>query len=62
MRDSWEIMLIPMSATCVQVKSDGPMSQEEWNNPGELRHFSTVRKLDGQTFPIGISCTFCYSD
>jgi hypothetical protein len=35
------------------VSTDGPMSQEEWNTPRALRHFSAVRKLDGQTFPTG---------
>ena len=33
------------------VATDRPMAQEEWNNARQLRHFSAVRRLDGQPFP-----------
>ncbi|PSC73303.1 DNA polymerase alpha catalytic subunit [Micractinium conductrix] len=36
-----------------RVRTDGPMSQEEWNSAFQLRHFSAVRRLDGQPFPTG---------
>ncbi|PRW60975.1 DNA polymerase alpha catalytic subunit [Chlorella sorokiniana] len=36
-----------------RVRTDGPMSQEEWNSAAHLRHFSAVRKLDNQPFPAG---------
>ncbi|KAI3432425.1 hypothetical protein D9Q98_003979 [Chlorella vulgaris] len=35
------------------VRTDGPMTQEEWNNPAHLRHFSAVRALSSQPFPAG---------
>ena len=34
-----------------QVPVDGPCTH--WNSPRHLRHFSVVRKLDGQPFPAG---------
>lgn len=36
-----------------RVRTDGPMTQEEWNHSSQLRHFSAVRKLDNQPFPTG---------
>jgi DNA polymerase alpha subunit A len=38
---------------CQKVRIEGPMTQGDWNTPGQMRHFSVVRKLDGGTFPIG---------
>ncbi len=39
-----------------QVPVDGPCAH--WNSPRHLRHFSVVRKLDGQPFPAG-ACSTC---
>lgn len=35
------------------VAADRPMAQEEWNSAARLRHFSAVRRLEGQPFPTG---------
>lgn len=35
------------------VNLDRPLSKAGWNNSRSLRHFSVLRKLDGQPFPAG---------
>ena len=32
---------------------DAPMAREEWNTLAQLRHFTVVRRLEGQAFPPG---------
>ncbi|XP_061341474.1 DNA polymerase alpha catalytic subunit [Gastrolobium bilobum] len=40
---------------CNMVKIDTPMLASEWKRPGMLTHFSVIRKLDGNIFPMGFS-------
>ena len=35
------------------VNLDRPLSKAAWNSSRSLRHFSVLRKLDGQPFPAG---------
>ena len=39
--------------TARAVNIDAPMAREEWNNMGQLRHFSVIRRVDGASFPPG---------
>ncbi|XP_020584003.1 LOW QUALITY PROTEIN: DNA polymerase alpha catalytic subunit [Phalaenopsis equestris] len=39
---------------CHKAKVDGPMMASEWKRKGMLSHFSIIRKLDGDIFPIGL--------
>jgi len=36
-----------------QVQTDLPTPKDQWNTLKQLRHFSCVRRLDGQPFPVG---------
>ncbi len=38
------------------VNLDRPLSKAAWNSSHSLRHFSVLRKLDGQPFPAGAFC------
>ncbi|KAK7307110.1 hypothetical protein VNO77_39879 [Canavalia gladiata] len=40
---------------CNMVKIDSPMLASEWKRPGRLTHFTVVRKLDGNIFPLGFN-------
>lgn len=35
------------------VNMDAPMAKEEWNTSAQLKNFSIIRKMDGQTWPPG---------
>lgn len=36
-----------------QVQTDLPTPKDQWNTLRQLRHFSCVRRLEGQPFPVG---------
>ncbi|KAL1354676.1 hypothetical protein HN51_006736 [Arachis hypogaea] len=40
---------------CNMVKIDTPMLASEWKRPGMLTHFTVIRKIDGNIFPLGFS-------
>ncbi|XVF15540.1 hypothetical protein REPUB_Repub09cG0162700 [Reevesia pubescens] len=40
---------------CRRAKIDTPMLASEWKKPGLLSHFTVVRKLDGDIFPMGFT-------
>ncbi|XP_027362652.1 DNA polymerase alpha catalytic subunit [Abrus precatorius] len=40
---------------CNMVKIDTPMLASEWKRPGRLTHFTVIRKLDGNIFPLGFN-------
>uniref|UniRef100_A0A0D9V897 DNA polymerase n=1 Tax=Leersia perrieri TaxID=77586 RepID=A0A0D9V897_9ORYZ len=40
---------------CHRVKIDSPMRSEDWQKRGMLSHFTVMRKLEGNIFPIGLS-------
>ncbi|TKY70585.1 DNA polymerase alpha catalytic subunit [Spatholobus suberectus] len=40
---------------CNMVKIDTPMLASEWKRPGRLTHFTVIRKLDGNIFPMGFN-------
>ncbi|KAG0453481.1 hypothetical protein HPP92_024785 [Vanilla planifolia] len=40
---------------CHKAKVDGPMMASEWKRKGILSHFTVIRKLDGEIFPIGLA-------
>lgn len=37
------------------IQIDTPMLASEWKRPGMLSHFTVVRKLDGNIFPMGFA-------
>ncbi|GAU26038.1 hypothetical protein TSUD_224990 [Trifolium subterraneum] len=41
--------------SCNMVKIDTPMLASEWKRPGMLTHFTVIRKLDGNIFPMGFN-------
>ncbi|MED6210639.1 hypothetical protein PIB30_066086 [Stylosanthes scabra] len=41
--------------SCYMVKIDTPMLASEWKRPGMLTHFTVIRKIDGNIFPLGFS-------
>ncbi|XP_057449530.1 DNA polymerase alpha catalytic subunit-like [Lotus japonicus] len=40
---------------CHMVKIDTPMLASEWKSPGKLTHFTVIRQLDGNGFPLGFN-------
>ncbi|XP_057454382.1 DNA polymerase alpha catalytic subunit-like [Lotus japonicus] len=40
---------------CNMVKIDTPMLASEWKRPGKLTHFTVIRKLHGNIFPLGFN-------
>nr|KYP66832.1 DNA polymerase alpha catalytic subunit [Cajanus cajan] len=47
--------MISRALTCVCVYIDTPMLASEWKRPGRLTHFTVIRKLDGNIFPMGFN-------
>ncbi|CAJ2659295.1 unnamed protein product [Trifolium pratense] len=41
--------------SCNMVKINTPMLASEWKRPGMLTHFTVIRKLDGNIFPMGFN-------
>lgn len=40
---------------CMTFQIDTPMLASQWKKPGMLSHFTVLRKLDGNIFPMGFT-------
>lgn len=43
----------PRNSAAPALQVDGPTQKQEWNSPKHLRHFSVLRKMDNNPWPIG---------